>query len=57
MTETELTRVYAIKGRSMGSFAILSSLTVVQLAYGVVYTAVFRRGGENLFLRVFLCGF
>ena len=57
MTETELTRVYAIKGRSKGSFAILSSLTVVQLAYGVVYTAVFRRGGENLFLRVFLCGF
>jgi len=37
-------RVYAVKGRSKGSLGILSSMTVVQLAYGVVYIAVFRRG-------------
>jgi hypothetical protein len=41
-------RVYVIYGRSKASVAILSAMTFVQLAYGVVYIAVFRRGGEGL---------
>lgn len=41
-------RVYAVKGRSKSSFGVLSSMTVVQLAYGAVYIAVFRRKGENI---------
>ncbi|KAF9781170.1 hypothetical protein BJ322DRAFT_1079424 [Thelephora terrestris] len=41
-------RVYAVNGRSKASVAILSAMTFVQLAYGVVYIAVFRRGAYTL---------
>jgi hypothetical protein len=36
-------RVYAVRGRSKASFAILATLTLLQFTYGVVYIALFRR--------------
>lgn len=42
-------RVYAVRGRDKKSFAILSSMTIVQFVYGVVYIAVFKQNGEESF--------
>lgn len=40
-------RVYAIGGRSKLSLAVLSVMTLLQLGYGVAYTAVFRREADT----------
>lgn len=36
-------RVYAVRGRGKGAFAILSTMTVIQLAYGLMYIIYFKR--------------
>ena len=43
-------RVYAVRGRDKKSFAILSSMTIVQFVYGVVYVAVSKQNGEGSFV-------
>ena len=40
-------RVYAVKGCSKASFAILSSMIVTEFTCGVMYIVRFRREGEE----------